>query len=102
MKISYRRTGGFAGMTLSYDIDVDTLSSEEAKEIDVLVASANFFKLPLHIQAETPGLDQFQYTLSIETKEVQHTVEFGEVSMPDNLRPLVDKIRILSRSTRNQ
>ena len=102
MKISYRRTGGFAGMILSYDIDVDTLPPEEVNELETLVSEADFFMLPEEIRAETPGTDQFQYTLTIETDQDQHTVECGDAAMPDNLWPLVNKIRILSRSTPNQ
>ena len=99
MKISYRRTGGFAGMILSYDIDVDNLPPEEANELETLVTEADFFTLPAEISAETPGTDQFQYTLTIETDQDQHTVECGDAAMPKNLQPLVNKIRILSRSS---
>ncbi len=102
MKISYRRTGGFTGMILSYDIDVDALPPEEAQELETLVSEADFFTLPGEIRSETPGADQFQYTLTIETDQVQHTVACGDAEMPENLWPLVNKIRILSRSTPNQ
>ena len=101
MKISYRRTGGFAGMILSYDIDVDKLPPEEANELEMLVSEADFFTLPAEISAETAGTDQFQYLLTIKTKQVQHTVEVGDAAMPEKLWPLVNKIRILARSTPN-
>ena len=102
MKIFCRRTGGFAGMLISYDIDVNTLLPEEADELGALITAADFFTLPLEIRSETPGADQFQYTLTIETDEVQHTVEVGDAAMPENLWPLLNKIRVLSRSTLNQ
>jgi hypothetical protein len=102
MKISYRRTGGFAGMILSYDIDVDTLPPEEAQELETLVSKAEFFTLPAEIRAAGAGTDQFQYTLTIETDQAHHTVECGDAAMPENLWPLVNKIRILSRSKPNQ
>lgn len=102
MKISYRRTGGFAGMILSYDIDVNTLPPDQAQELETLVSQADFFTLPAEISAETAGTDQFQYTLTVETGQSQHTVECGDAAMPEKLWPLVNKIRILSRSTPNQ
>ena len=102
MKISYRRTGGFAGMILSYDIDVDNLPPEEANELETLVSKADFFTLPAEISAETTGADQFQYLLTIKTGQAQHTVEVGDAAMPEKLWPLVNKIRILSRSTPKQ
>ena len=61
MKISYRRTGGFAGMVISFDVDTETLASEEEDEIQGLVASADFFTLPAVIPSNPPGADQFQY-----------------------------------------
>ena len=60
MKISYRRTGGFAGMLMSFDIETQTLSEEEAGEIHGLVSAADFFALPAVIPTTTPGADQFQ------------------------------------------
>jgi hypothetical protein len=101
MKISYQRTGGFAGMVISFDFATEMLSIEEAEEIQDLVFSADFFELPAVIPSSTPGADQFQYKLAVETEEQQHTIEVGDAAVPENLWPLLDKIRILSRSTRN-
>ena len=89
-------------MLISYDIDVNTLPPEEADELGTLVAASDFFTLPLEIRSESPGADQFQYTLTIETDQFQHTVEVGDAAMPENLWPLLNKIRVLSRSNLNQ
>jgi hypothetical protein len=101
MKISYQRTGGFAGMVFSFDVATETLSPDEEKELLDLVISANFFELPATISTDVPGADQFQYKLTVETEEQQHTVEVGDAGVPENLWPLLNKLRILSRSTRN-
>jgi hypothetical protein len=101
MKISYRRTGGFAGMVMSFDLATETLPSEEADEIQGLVDSADFFSLPDVIPSDSPGVDRFQYRLTVEADEQQHTVEVGDAAVPENLWPLLNQIRVLSRSTRN-
>jgi hypothetical protein len=101
MKISYRRTGGFAGMVISFDVDTETLANEEVDEIQGLAAAADFFALPAVIPSDTPGADQFQYQLTVENEGQQHTVEVGDAAVPESLWPLLNKIRILSRSTRN-
>jgi hypothetical protein len=101
MKISYRRTGGFAGMVMSFDIDTETLPVEQAEEIQGLVSAADFFSLPATIPSAAPGADQFQYKLTVESEEGRHTVDLGDAAVPDDLRPLLDKIRVLSRSARN-
>ena len=101
MKISYQRTGGFAGMVMSFDIVTETLSSEEAEEIRELVTSADFFRLPAVIPSASPGADQFQYKLTVETEEQRHSVEVGDADVPEKLWPLLNKLRILSRSARS-
>ena len=102
MKISYQRTGGFAGMVMSFDLDIADLPSEEADELANLVASAKFFELPVKISTDASIPDQFQYVVTVETEGKQHSVEVGDASMPENLWPLLEKLRVLSRSTRNQ
>ena len=101
MKISYRRTGGFAGMVMSFDIDTETLSKEQAEEIKELVSAADFFALPESIPASGLGADRFQYKLTVETGEEQHSVDVGEAAVPESLWPLLEKIRVLSRSARD-
>jgi len=101
MRISYRRTGGFAGMVMKFDLTTETLPQEEADELQELVASADFFSLPNVIPSNPQGADQFQYKLTVEADEQQHTIEVGDAAVPENLWPLLNKIRILSRSSLN-
>ena len=101
MKIFYRRTGGFAGMVMSFDIDTEFLSFDEAQELEELVSTADFFSLPEAILSEGPGADQFQYKLTVEYQERQHSVDVGDAAVPESLWPLLNKIRVLSRSARD-
>lgn len=101
MKISYRRTGGFAGMVMKYEVDTDSLPQDEAQEIAQLVDSAGFFDLPSDIKSTGVGADQFEYRLTVETEGQQHTVEVGEAAVPDDLWPLLNKLRVLLRSNRD-
>lgn len=101
MKISYRRTGGFAGMVMRYEFDTDSLSTEDAEELTRMVDSVKFFALPSEIPSTGAGADQFEYRLTVETEGQQHTVEVGDAAVPDDLWPLLNKLRVLSRSNRN-
>jgi hypothetical protein len=101
MKISYRRTGGFAGMVMSFNIGTEALPTEEGQALQDLVAAADFFDLPARITSQEPGADQFQYRVTVEAGQRQHTVEVGEAAVPENLWPLLDKLRALSRSARS-
>ena len=101
MKISYRRTGGFAGMVMSYAFTTEELPPEEAAAIRDLVRKANFFELPTQFESPGLGADQFEHQLKVETKEQQHTINFGDAAVPENLEILLEKIRIFSRKNRN-
>ena len=97
MRISYQRTGGFAGMVMSFDVQTESLPPDEAKDLKDLVGAAGFFDLPSKIVSDELGRDQFQYQLTITTDEKQHTVEVGDAAVPKSLWPLLEKLRILSR-----
>ncbi len=88
-------------MVMSFSIRTETLPTDEDQELKNLVAAANFFDLPQKIESSQLASDQFEYTITIETEEQQHSVEVGETALPENLRPLLNKLRVLSRSTRN-
>lgn len=91
MKISLERSGGFAGMTRTFQVDADALTDEERALVDRLVASAEFFALPATIAApDAAGADRFSYRLTIESADGTHTVETSDASAPDSLKPLID------------
>ena len=52
MKISMERSGGFAGMTRSFEVDVDALPEDQRSVVMALVDDANFFALPASIVSE--------------------------------------------------
>ncbi len=100
MRIQFERSGGFAGMRLTATIDTDALAPDEARELQALIEAARFFDLPAVIASPTPGADQFQYRLNVETAERRHTVEVGDAAAPDTLQPLLRKLTTLARSAR--
>jgi hypothetical protein len=90
MKISFERTGGFAGIRLATTVDSATLTPEEAAQLRTLVDNAKFFALPAKIKATAPGADRFQYAVTIETPNQRHTVTVDEGAAPPELRPLLN------------
>ena len=89
MKISFVRTGGFAGLRLATTVDSATLSPEEAAQLQTLVDNAKFFALPANVKGKTSGADRFQYTITIETPEQQHTVTVEESGASPELLQLL-------------
>jgi hypothetical protein len=90
MRISFQRTGGFAGITKNKTVDTATLSPNEADVLPRLVEAADLFKLPEQITSANPQSDRFQYKLTVEDHGKQHTVTVSESAMPGTLRPLIE------------
>ena len=90
MRISFERTGGFAGIRLATTVDSAALSPEEAAQLRTLVDNAKFFSLPARIKTTASGADRFQYTVTVETLDQRHTVVVDESAAPPELRPLLN------------
>lgn len=98
MRIEFQRSGGFAGLRLSAAVDTDRLPADEANELARIVDAAGFFGLPATLKS-TQGADQFTYRLTIEAGDRRHTVEVSESAVPDSLRPLIQRLATIARST---
>jgi hypothetical protein len=100
MRIHFERSGGFTGMRLEAAIDTQVLSPDEAENLHLLIEEAGFFDLPPELSAPVPGADQFQYRLTVETAEREHSIAISDGAVPDTLQPLIRRLTILSRSAR--
>ena len=100
MRISFERSGGFAGITMKTAVDEKDLALDEAQKLRQLVEEADFFNSPGKIMSQSPQPDRFQYELRLEEKGRQHTVAMSEETMPAKLKPLVNWLMEKSRQTR--
>jgi hypothetical protein len=80
MKVTLKRTGGFAGVTHSVELDVDAMTPEEAAELEALVAAADVPRQRGAMAA--PGRDRFGYVITIEEEGSRHVLRTGEVASP--------------------
>ncbi len=97
MRISFQRTGGFAGITKTTTVDTATLAPNEAETLPRLVEAADLFRLPAQIPALNPQSDRFQYKLTVEDQGKQHTVTVSEAALPGTLKPLIEWLNQLAR-----
>ncbi len=98
MRIEFKRSGGFMGLSLSTTVDTDSLAVQEADDLKRLVEAAGFFTLPATLKS-TKGADQFTYRLTIESGDQRHTVEVSDSVAPESLRPLLQRLTSMARST---
>ena len=90
MRVSFRRTGGFAGRSLEGSLDSSTLSVSQARRLKELLKKSGFFELPSNLESSPANADQFSYRVTVETEEGKHTVEASEIAVPAAMRPLLD------------
>lgn len=90
MRISFERTGGFAGISKTKTVDTASLEANEANQLPQLLEVANFFNLPANITASPTQPDRFQFRLTVEDEGKKHTVTVSEAALPGTLRPLIE------------
>ncbi len=95
MKITVKRTGGFAGLTETLGtIDTSAMNAARARDAEQRVTDLGFFSLPEDIPAAEIGADLFHYEVTVLDKGRSHTVRFRdhEENMKNPLRRLVDAV----------
>ena len=100
MRISFERSGGFAGITAKTTVDEKDLAPDEAQKLRQLVEGADFFNLSKKNMPRSSRPDRFQYELSLEESGRQHTMTMSEESMPLKLRPLINWLMEKARQTK--
>ncbi len=99
MKIEFERSGGFMGALITDTIDTAELPHDDARIILEMVQESQFFELPGRLEADNPGMDQFQYKLTIAHADGQpYTVEMGDTAVPQAMQPLLRKLTLLARN----
>jgi hypothetical protein len=93
MKISFKRSGGFAGLpgqNQSLEIDSDKLPHPKAKELERLVEETRPFDQPSAHAPVNQMRDGFQYDLTLDAGDRTHSIKTADGAMPDELQPLID------------
>jgi len=93
MKIYFEQSGGLLGIENHFLINIDSLHPEEASKLQRLIDDAKFFNLPSQSAPPEHGADYFEYKVTIETKELKHSIKTTDITMPSNLGPLIRYLR---------
>jgi hypothetical protein len=92
--IYFKRAGGFVGQGMRFQVDLNQLPMEDARYINYLIAQADFFSLPENFITKF-NPDEYQYTITVDTEAMCHTIRANDSTMPASLRPLVDQLSSL-------
>lgn len=96
MKISFERTGGFAGIRLFVQHDTADLPPDKAKALEEIVEKADFFNLPAEAPPPSRGADYNTYKIRVDDGKRAHTVTVTDLSMPEGLGPLIQNLTDLA------
>jgi hypothetical protein len=92
--ITFKRSGGFVGQGMKYELNLSHLPTDDAKKLIHLIEKAEFFNLPESLITKFMP-DEYQYTLTVDVGIKSHTVRTNDTTMPESLRPLVDELSLL-------
>lgn len=93
MRIQFQRTGGFAGIKLTGQIDENNLNEDERAELRNLLNNAGLPQSgePMLVSARKPQPDRFNYRLVIMDDDGQErTLSLDEAALTPSLEPLID------------
>jgi len=97
MRITFTRSGGFAGVRLRATVNDEELSAEACAQLRQLVSAADCFRLPGKITADRKQPDRFQYELLIEDGERQNSILVDEEAASPALLALLEWLADVAR-----
>jgi hypothetical protein len=98
MKIKFRQSGGYAGLRMGCDLDTKLLSPEEATQLESLVNTSGV--LQANGDRSENAADLISYEISIETNQGTHQVTFDDLTLPENVLPLLDYLQSRAKPLR--
>ena len=101
MKVSFKRSGGFAGLNLHAEIDCTHLPPAKCKEIEQLVGLLRAAGQPSSggKPASYTVPDAFQYEVTVDDDHGTHKFRAGDTEMSEEMQKVVDWLIHHARGT---
>lgn len=91
MKVTFRQSGGLAGLTRGCELDSETLPAAEARRLEKLVAKSGLEGVE---SASPPAArDLVTYEITVEREGGTESVRFDDLSVPDAAAPLLELLQ---------
>lgn len=97
-KITFKRSGGFIGRGLRFELNLNNLPISAVRNITRLVEEAQFFDLPEDMVRNFQP-DEYQYTITVDAGITNHTVHTNDSTMPSSLKPLIRELSLMSAAS---
>ena len=96
-RIRFERTGGFAGLQLTANFDVDELSEDQVRTLTDLLDDLDFAELPENLTSDSSMSDDFTYTITVESRKWSHTVITSDAPDDEKMHELLEILNRLAR-----
>ena len=96
MQIDFATSGGVANVELAYRADTNTMSEDQAKELETLVESSGVFDLEQDDTNSNTAIgraDVISYRLTLSEGRRQTTLWMNDITAPASVRPLLVYLR---------
>ena len=98
-RIKFERTGGFAGIRLAADFDLNDLPEDQKEEVLKLLDDLDLDELPEKYANTMLIPDEFVYSITIESEAHEYKVMAGESAVTGDMQSLIE---ILERMAKRQ
>lgn len=88
------------GRIVSLELNLEDLPDTEAEALRLALEKTNFFSLPENL-AMKPVPDEIQYSITVETEDIVHSVRTSDTSAPPALHSLIQELSQLARTRRS-
>ena len=95
MRVQFRETGGFAGLSRGCDLDADKLSGDDKSELVSLVKDSK--PLLAKTSPNQQVRDALAYEIVIEEGKDRLDAAFDDTTLPKGILPLLDFLKKKSR-----
>lgn len=95
IRIRFRRSGGFAGLSLTAAITADQLASDHAAQVRRLLTEAEAPRS--QAAAAAGGADMFRYELDLDDGHRRRYLAWDETQVPEEFRSLLGTLTRLAR-----
>ena len=100
MQIDFASSGGVANKELSYRADTNSMTSEQAGEVEALVESSGVFELrqeDINPSVTVGRADVITYRLAVADGARQVNLWLNDVTAPASIRPLLAYLQKLAQ-----
>jgi hypothetical protein len=91
MKIEFRQSGGYGGLRMGCDIDINSLKIAESNQLESLIKNSDILRSNSSLSKNSADL--ITYEIKIETKEGIYQVKFDDLTLPESIIPLLDYLQ---------